>query len=116
MYGQIDAYERVANRLFDEGGRIDADAWQQLAEASEQRGCLMMSAQSLRGVGLARSSTDQLERALEIARGASARPLTARLMIELGRMRGDAASEQQGVAILREIGDLEYLQRRRVSS
>jgi hypothetical protein len=111
VYGQIDGYERVANRLFDEGGRVDADEWHQLAEASEQRGCLIMAAQALRGVGLARSSAEDLERALGLARKVSAKPLAARLKVELGQIRGDASLEQEGKAALREIGDLEYLQR-----
>jgi hypothetical protein len=110
-YGQIDGYERVANRLFDEGGRVDADQWQQLADESRHTGCLIMAAQALRGVGLSTSSAQPLESALEIARAASAKPLSARLMIELGRIRGDANLHQDGIALLRDIGDLEYLER-----
>ncbi|MEO8625855.1 MAG: adenylate/guanylate cyclase domain-containing protein [Candidatus Limnocylindrales bacterium] len=116
VYGQIDGYERVANRFFDDGGRVDADQWQQLAEASEQSGCLIMAVQALRGVGLARSSADQLERALELARAASAKPLSARLIVELGQMRGDASLEREGIAILRDVGDFEYLGRGRLNA
>jgi hypothetical protein len=116
VYGQIDAYERALSRLLDEGGRVDADQWQRLADGSQQGGCLMMAAQALRGVGLAKASATPFEHALEIAQSASARPLAARLMIELGQVRGDATLRQAGVATLRQIGDLEYLERGRFSA
>jgi class 3 adenylate cyclase len=88
VYGQIDGYERVANRFFDEGGRGDPDAWQRVADASLQTGCRMMAAQALRGVGLSRPSVAHIEQALEIAQQASAQPLAARLTDELARLRG----------------------------
>jgi hypothetical protein len=83
VYGQIDAYERALSRFLDDGGRVDADGWEQLAEASQGSGCLIMAAQALRAVGLARSSATHLERALAIAKGASAQPLAARLKAEI---------------------------------
>jgi hypothetical protein len=112
VYGQIDGYERVANRFFDAGGRVDADAWQRLVDASLQTGCRMMAVQALRGVGLSTSSAESLDRALSLARSAAAEPLAARLMIELGGLRGDASLQQEGRATLRDIGDLEYLERK----
>ena len=82
-----------------------------LADASKQSGCLIMAIQALRGVGLSRSSAPHLESALDLAQAASAIPLSARLMIELGRIRGDANLQQEGVAMLRGIGDVEHLGR-----
>ena len=111
VYGQIDGYERVVSRFLDEGGRVDDDAWQPVVDASLQKGCRIMAAQALRAVGLARSSTDQLAAALELAVGAAASPLVARLMIELGRLRGDATLTENGLATLRELGDTEHLGR-----
>ena len=111
VYGQIDAYERALSRFLDDGGRINADEWQQIADASQRSGCVMMAIQALRGIGLATSSPDHFERALNLAQAASAHPLAARLMIELGRLRGDAKLRQDGMAILRHVGDLEYLER-----
>jgi hypothetical protein len=110
-YGQIDGYERAASRFLDEGGRIDADRWEEFAAACRRAGCLIMAAQALRGVGLARSSAAHLESALELATGAAAQPLAARLMIELGHVRGDDGLIDQGRSLLRGIGDLEYLSR-----
>jgi hypothetical protein len=111
VYGQVDGYERVASRFLDEGGRVDGDAWQRVVDASLHKGCRIMAAQSLRAVGLARSSTDQLAEALELARGASATPLAARLMVELGRLRTDTTLVENGMGTLRELGDLENLSR-----
>jgi hypothetical protein len=88
VYGQIDGYERVANRFFDEGGRVDTDAWQQLADESLRTGCRMMAAQALRGVGLSKPSIVHIEQALEIAQTASAQPLAARLAAEIDGLRG----------------------------
>jgi hypothetical protein len=88
VYGQIDGYERVANRFFDEGGRVDTDAWQQLADESLRTGCRMMAAQALRGVGLSKPSIVHIEQALEIAQAASAQPLAARLAAEIDGLRG----------------------------
>jgi hypothetical protein len=110
-YGQIDGYERVANRLFDEGGRVESGQWEELAELSRQSGCRMMAIQALRGVGLTKSSSDHLASALELAETASARPLAARLTVELGLIRGDRGLVESGSAMLRDIGDLEYLGR-----
>jgi class 3 adenylate cyclase len=111
VYGQIDGYERVLSRFLDEGGRPDPAAWQPVVDVSLHKGCRIMAAQSLRAVGLASSSADQLDAALELAVGATAAPLAARLKIELGGLRGDAALAENGLTALRELGDVEHLGR-----
>jgi hypothetical protein len=111
VYGQIDGYERVLSRFLDEGGRVDPQAWQTVVDACVHKGYRIMAAQSLRAVGLAVSSADQLDAALELAARVAAAPLAARLRIELGGLRGDAALTEDGIAALRELGDLEHLGR-----
>jgi class 3 adenylate cyclase len=116
VYGQIDGYERVLSRLLDEGGRLDADAWERVVETSLRLGCRLVAAQALRAIGLARSSADQLSRALELAEAASAQPLIGRLKVDLGGVLGDATALAAGLGLLRELGDLEHLARPHVIS
>jgi class 3 adenylate cyclase len=89
VYGQIDGYERVLSHFLDGGGVVDADQWERIASASRDRGCLVMAAQALRAVGLARYSEGDLAAALELAENMSARPLVDRLTndIQLVGMR-----------------------------
>jgi hypothetical protein len=115
VYGQIDGYERVASRFLDEGGRVDADDWALVADTSMRLGCRLMAAQALRAVGLGRGSLGHLERGLELAERSSAAPLVARLKIDLGRLSGDKSVAGEGVALLREMGDLEHLGRQDVA-
>jgi class 3 adenylate cyclase len=115
VYGQIDGYERVLGRFLDEGGVVDADLWQRIADTSEHKGCRVMRAQALRAVGLARSSVQELSEALKIATDISARPLAARVMIEIGRIDGDRQLIQHGAAVLADVGDAAYLKRLRES-
>ena len=68
-------------------------------------------AQIDRARGLAMGDAALLRRALATFEMAGARPAEARVRCELGRLTGDAAMLEEGLRMLRQIGDLAQIDR-----
>ena len=75
----------------------------------------LLEAQVRRAIGLARGEAEQLAAASRIWEGAKALPSLGRARAERGRLTGDQAELEAGLAILRSIGDVNYVDRFGVS-
>jgi hypothetical protein len=103
--------ERVTSLCVDHGQVIPPDALNTLLAEAQSRGQRLLAAQVLRARGVQSRSPDDLQQALDLFRGFGARPLVARVEIELGHLLGDAALEASGTAALEALGDIAQLGR-----
>ncbi|MDQ3879993.1 MAG: AAA family ATPase [Chloroflexota bacterium] len=71
----------------------------------------IVEAQARRGVGLAERDPGDLRHALELFERHRAVPYVARTRVELGRLTGDHALAEQGIAGLEALGDLDQVSR-----
>jgi len=109
------------------GAPIMADALRQLVDAGTDcrplvaelpevyRRLPVVAPHVARALGMAALDVDQLRAALDLARQVSDVPLTARLLVEVGRLANDAALVEEGRAALAAMGDLRQLERYRLS-
>ena len=105
-----DTLERALAFLSDRAIHIDAAALERIADITYPTARLA-HAQIDRARGLADGDPGPLRRALDTFAAAGARPDEARVRCELGRLTGDTAMREEGLRMLREIGDVTQLDR-----
>jgi hypothetical protein len=71
----------------------------------------ILEAQARRSFGLARRDVSQMTAALEIWERMGAVPSIGRAKAERGWITGDPAETEAGLAILRKLGDVNYVDR-----
>jgi tetratricopeptide (TPR) repeat protein len=71
----------------------------------------LLQAQVLRARGLARSDAQDMTAAIEIWERSGSQPQLGRARAERGLITGDAAETQAGLALLKKLGDLNYVDR-----
>jgi hypothetical protein len=76
-----------------------------------QRRVPLIEPQVRRAIGIATGDVDQMRAALELARGFSDVPTSARLAVELGRLSNDSLLLDEGRAALDQMGDDMQLER-----
>ncbi len=105
-----DTTERVVSFVSDRGAVLTDATLARLTAASFPTS-RMLGAQIERARGLAHRQPLELAAALTILERAGARPGVARVQVELGRLTDDAALVAEGLRGLREIGDIDQLDR-----
>jgi hypothetical protein len=105
-----DVLERALGFASDRGVLLD-DAVLGRLEASAFPGARLVVAQIDRAKGLAHRDPAPLRAALATFEASGARPSAARVRCELGRLTGDQALLEAGLRYLREIGDVDQLDR-----
>jgi tetratricopeptide (TPR) repeat protein len=103
--------ELVVSVCVDYGQRIPLEPLDNLLVAARSRGQLLLTAQLLRARGVQQSAPDDLREALAAYRRFKARPLAARVEVELGQLVGDAGMVASGTATLEALGDVAQLAR-----
>jgi hypothetical protein len=101
-----EATERALSLVCDHGFTLSDVALARVAEGILPGAHLVM-AQLDRARGLAHHDEAALRAALAVFEQAGARPATARVRVELGRLTGDRALVEVGMRGLLEIGDIE---------
>jgi tetratricopeptide (TPR) repeat protein len=71
----------------------------------------LLEAQARRTMGLARRDLGELDRAIEMWERIGSTPNLGRARAERGAVRGDAAETEAGIAILKKVGDTNYIDR-----
>jgi hypothetical protein len=87
------------------------DALLERLEARIHPGALLLIAQVDRARGIAHGDAAAFARALGVFEESGARPAAARVRCELGRLSGDDAMFAEGMKTLRQIGDLDQIER-----
>ena len=103
--------ELVVSLCVDYRQRIPLEHLDNLVLAARARGQLLLAAQLLRARGVQESAPDDLREALAAYRRFKARPLAARVEVELGRLVDDAGLVSSGTTTLETLGDLAQLGR-----
>ena len=111
-YGALsdDVLERALGFALDRDVRLD-DALLARLEKAAFPGARLVIAQINRAKGLAHRDAAPLRAALATFEQSGARPSAARVRCELGRLTDDGALVETGLRELREIGDLDQLDR-----
>ena len=105
-----DVLERALGFASDRGVLLD-DAVLGRLEASAFPGARLVVAEIDRAKGLAHRDPAPLRAALATFDTSGARPSAARVRCELGRLTGDGALLEAGLRVLRELGDVDQLDR-----
>ncbi|HEX7472310.1 MAG TPA: hypothetical protein VF323_04455, partial [Candidatus Limnocylindrales bacterium] len=105
-----DTLERALGFVSDRAIPIDPGALQRIDDLTFPTARLA-HAQIDRARGLANGDPGPLRRALDMFATAGARPDEARVRVELGRLTGDEGMTEEGLRMLREIGDVAQLDR-----
>ena len=108
VLARTDYVERALSRCLDHGRRPPPDVLRSILAGAEEAGCRMLEAEIRRALGLTLADPAELRAALVIFEFANARPLVARVQIELGRLVGDEDLVQVGLDGLLALGDREH--------
>ena len=103
--------ERAVALCADLRHPIPIDGLDNLLSEARTRDQRLLTAQTLRARGIQEQAPDNLREALEMFRGFGARPLVARVEVELGQLTDDAALVASGTAGLEALGDVTQLGR-----
>ena len=103
--------ERVVSLCVDHGQPIPSEPLDNLLTEARARGQRLLSAQLLRARGVQQRAPDDLRQALADLRRFKARPLVARVEVELGHLVDDAGMVSSGITTLETLGDLAQLAR-----
>ena len=101
----------VVSVCVDYGQRIPSEPLDKLLVAARAHGQLLLTAQLLRARGVQQGAPDDLREALAAYRQFKARPLAARVEVELGQLVDDAGMVSSGTTTLETLGDLAQLGR-----
>jgi hypothetical protein len=107
--------ERRLALACDYGQEVPANVLEDLLTRALELKFPLLQAQVRRALGLARGEADELATAIRIWEGAGALTCVGRARAERGRLIGDQAEVEAGLAILRSIGDIDYVDRFSVS-
>jgi hypothetical protein len=78
---------------------------------AEPRHLRVLEAAARRALGFLRGDIADLASALELYRTMGARPFVARVEAEIGLMTGEASLMSSAMAMLEQVGDIEYATR-----
>jgi class 3 adenylate cyclase len=105
--------ERVLNAYLDRDWPVPGTVLHHLGMAADEQGALPLRIQVLRARGRRPAGEPELAEALGLAERIGARPLVARLHIELGSRTGSPDHVASGIDLLEELGDRDQLSRAR---
>ncbi len=111
VLGRGDYVQRAMSVCSDHGVGLAIDPVRRILDAAERSASRLVEAEARRALGLGLHDAAELRRALAIFEAAGARPLVARVQLELGGATADSALIELGIAALRALGDAEQLGR-----
>ena len=107
----IEMIERRLSLASDNREAVPENVLKVLLERAVRDRLLMLEAEVRRSIGLARHEAAELDLAAEIWGGIGALPNLGRARAERGALRGDATETEEGLAILKKVGDVNYVDR-----
>ena len=108
---QPENLERRLNLACDRRLELPSSLLEEGLEASRQIGIPLIEAQVRRARALAYRSPDEMREALAIWEPIGAVPCLGRGRAELGLLTGDSVETEAGLAILKKLGDMNYVDR-----
>jgi hypothetical protein len=103
--------ERALSICVDQRHPVPVEGLDRLMREADARGQRLLAAQVRRARGVQEGAADDLHAALDAFRSFGARPLVARVEVELGNLTGDASLRASGEAELEALGDMAQLGR-----
>jgi class 3 adenylate cyclase len=107
----IEFTERRLNLANDRRQPVPDNVMGALLEKAIRKGTPLVEAQVRRSIGLAHRDASELSAAIEIWERIGVVPCTGRGRAERGLITGDAAETEAGLAILKKLGDVNYVDR-----
>jgi tetratricopeptide (TPR) repeat protein len=108
---QVEAAERRISLACDHREEIPKEVLEQGLERAARVRVPLLEAQIRRARGLAYRDANELSRAIEIWERIGAVPQLGRARAERGLINSDAAETDAGLAMLKKLGDVEYVDR-----
>jgi hypothetical protein len=90
---------------------VPDDLLDAILKRATSSGLPVLEGQVRRSIGLAHRDLGELDRSVEIWERIGALPNLGRTRAERGAVRGDAAETDAGIAILKKVGDTNYIDR-----
>lgn len=106
-----DLLERQFNLASDRREQLAGETLEWAIDRVRTGTAPLLQAQVLRAVALARHEPSQLARAVEIWRRVGAVPQLGRGLAEHGVLAGDSRETEDGLSMLKKVGDLDYVDR-----
>jgi hypothetical protein len=103
--------ERRLNLANDNRQVVPDNVMEQALQRGVRYGIPLLEAQARRSIGLSRRDASELSNAIEIWERIGAVPLIGRARAERGLVTSDNTETEAGLAILRKLGDVNYVDR-----
>jgi tetratricopeptide (TPR) repeat protein len=108
---QPEAYERRLNLACDQRQPLPTAVLEGAVALAQRNHAPLLEAQARRARGLAYHDAWELSQAIEIWKRVGAQPQLGRGLAEHGMLTGDSVETEAGLAILKKLGDVNYVDR-----